>query len=245
MEEKVAVISGVASGIGKYIADELEKMGVKVFGLDINEIVNDKIHFFQCNVAHEDEVIGFVERITNYTDKVDYLINVAGILCYQDRYFIEKLPITEWNKVMENNVTSVFLMTKYLIPLLKKSNNGNIINFSTDQVAIVRKKSVPYAVSKAAIEMFSKIAALELLADGIRVNVVALSSVNTEFIKEYIQNENKFKKKLSKADKEMPFGLIQPEDVFNLILYLIDKSNKITGQTILIDSGVTFTQNRR
>lgn len=241
----VALVSGVASGIGKCIAEKLCDSGITVFGLDNSNVKTEKFSFYKCDVSNEKEVILCINEIIKQTNKIDYLINVAGIFCYKGRYKIEELPLEEWNRVFEANLRSVFLLSKYSIQLLKNSNNGNIINLSSEQVVLPQEKSVPYAVTKAAIEMFSKIMAMELLENKIRVNTIALASVRTDFLKSYVRDEKKIKEMMIKTDAKMPFGIIEPSDVYNLVNYLLSDANKITGQTILIDSGMVIAVNRK
>ena len=99
-------------------------------------------------------------------------------------------------------------------------------------------KSAPYAISKAGIEMFSKILALELIEDKIRVNTIALASVKTNFLKKYKKDETIFNQMMEETNKKMPYGIITPNDVYKFVKYLIEDDNKITGQTIVIDSGI-------
>lgn len=244
--KKYAVITGVASGIGKAIAESLSnKNDIEVLGIDKNKMVLPKVKCFRCNLSNESEIIDCVEKIKAITRKIDILVNVAGIFCYEGRYKIENLPVMEWNEVLDANLKSTFLLTKHMIPFLRESKNGIIINFSSDQVVKPQIKSAPYAVSKAAIEMFSKIAALELLKDKIRVNTIALASVRTNFLKSYIKNDEMIEKMMVESNQAMPFGLIETEDVNEIVKYLINENNKMTGQTILIDSGTVLTLKRK
>ena len=240
MKKKVAIISGAASGIGKHTAERFIESDIQVFALDVNQVSIAGVIWYQCDVSSESEVIKCVEKISEMTDHVDYLINAAGILCYSGRYRIEELPLSEWEKLFEINLKSVFLMTKYVIPLLKKSENGNVINFSSEQVTLIKKKSVPYSITKAAVEMFTKVVALELLENKIRANTIALASVKTNFIGAYIKNDNMMRDMMEKAEMDMPFGLIKTDDVYSLIQYLTMENCKVTGQTLLIDSGVVL-----
>lgn len=234
---KYAIITGVSSGIGECIANSFCEDGIHVFGIDKNETQNEKIDFFQCDIRDEKRIIEIINNISQKTDHIDYLINCAGIFCQNKRDLIQNLSKEEWQNVIDVNLTGNFLITKYTIPLLKKSSNGNVINLSSEQVVLPQKKGAPYAITKAGIEMFSKILALELLEDGVRVNTIALASVKTNFLKNY-KDEETLKKMMEDSDKNMPFGIIMPEDVYKLVKYLIEEKNKITGQTILIDSGV-------
>ncbi len=240
----VALVSGVASGIGKCIAENLRDAGVEVFGLDKNNVNLDKINFYQCDISNESEVINCIRIISKQTEKIDYLVNAAGIFCYEDRYFIEELPLREWEKVFDVNLKGTFLLSKYIIPFIRKSENGNIINFSSEQVVLQQEKSAPYAITKAAIEMFSRIMAMELLKDKIRVNTIALASVRTNFLQTYIKNDKKIDEMMLKAENRMPLGLIEANDVYDLVKYLVTSNNKMTGQTLLIDSGTVLDVNR-
>lgn len=239
----IALVSGVASGIGKCIAENFSDTGVEVFGIDKSNVKLDKINFYQCDVSNESEVIDCIREISKQTEKIDYLVNAAGIFCYEDRYLIEDLPLREWEKVFDVNLKGVFLLSKYTIPFIKKSENGNIINFSSEQVALPQQKSAPYAITKAAIEMFSKVMAMELLEDKIRVNTIALASVRTNFLQTYIKDGKKIDEIMLKSETRMPLGLIETSDVYNLVKYLVSSNNKMTGQTLLIDSGTVLDVN--
>lgn len=241
---KIAVVTGVASGIGKAIAQKLCEEKIKVIGFDKSEVNIPEIIFMKCDLSVESEIKRCIEKIEVLTDRIDILVNVAGIFCYRNRYYIHELPTEEWEEVFNANLKSTFLLTKFLVRFIKKSKEGCIINISSDQVVKPQVKSAPYAVTKAAIEMFSKIAALELMDDGIRVNTIALSSVRTNFLKSYIKNEERIEKMMVESNQKMPFGLIELEDVNELVIYLINNAKKVTGQTILIDSGTTLNKSK-
>ena len=234
---RCAVVTGIASGMGKYIAEKLSEKDFLVFGADIKNVELPNVKSHKVDVSDEKQVHKFIEIIKNETDRIDCLINVAGILCDKERNRIENLSSKEWKKVLEVNLDSVFYMSKYSIPMLKKSNNASIVNFSSDQVYKAKNKSAPYAISKAAVEMFTKICARELICDSIRANTIALASVETNFIKNLDIDEYKYQEMIKTADEKMPFGIIKVEDVWDLIEYLIKDNCKITGQTILVDSG--------
>lgn len=241
---KFAIVTGVASGIGECIANNFIENGIYVFGIDKNCPKNNKIDFLNCDIRDEEKIIKIINIIKEKTTHIDYLINVAGIFCYKERNLIENLSKEEWQNVIDVNLTGTFLMTKYSIPLLKKSKNANIINLSSEQVKLPQKKGAPYAITKAAIEMFSKILALELVDSKIRVNTIALASVRTNFLKDYKKDIQIIEKMMEKTNEKMPFGIIEPYDVYKLVNYMLEENNKMTGQTITIDSGVLLKTNK-
>lgn len=242
---KYAIITGVASGIGECIAKYFTEEGIHVFGIDENIPKNEKIEYFKCDIRDEEKIINIINDIKGKTEHIDYLINCAGIFCYKGRDLIENLSKKEWQNVIDVNLTGTFLITKYSIPLLKKSSNGNIINLSSEQVVLPQIKSAPYAITKAGIEMFSKILAFELIESKIRVNTIALASVRTNFLKRYKKDDVIINTMMENTDKNMPFGIIKAYDVYKLVKYLIEEDNKITGQTILMDSGVVLDVNKK
>ena len=237
---KYAIITGVSSGIGECIAKNFIKDNIYVFGIDEKQSKNKEIDFFKCDIRDEEKIIDTIKEISKKTKHIDYLINSAGIFCYNERNLIENLSKSEWQNVIDVNLTGTFL-----IPLLKKSTNGNIINLSSEQVILPQRKSAPYAVTKAAIEIFSKILALELMDSKIKVNTIALASVKTNFLKRYKKDEDVIRKMMEKTDKDMPFGIINSYDVYKLVKYLTEENTKITGQTILMDSGVILNTNKK
>ena len=242
---KYAIVTGVASGIGECVASNFINDGITVFGIDENEPNNKLIKFFKCDIRDEKKILKIIDKISQQTDHIDFLVNCAGIFCYEKRDKIQNISLKEWQNVIDVNLTGTFLITKYTIPLLIKSSNGNVINLSSEQVVLPQEKGAPYAVTKAAVEMFSKILALELMENKVRVNTIALASVKTNFLKRYKKDDALIEEMMKKTDMAMPFGIIQPQDVYDLVKYLIQDSNKITGQTILIDSGVVLNVNRK
>lgn len=145
----------------------------------------------------------------------------------------------EWDRVLAVNLTGTFLVSQAALPLM--AEGGCILSFSTEQVKKPNLKSAPYAVSKAGIEMLTRILALEY-PQKIRANTIALGSVNTSFIRHMTGSDAELQKKMERADLSMPFGLIQTEAVWKLARYLLLEGTQITGQTILMDSGMTLAQ---
>lgn len=237
LNKKIAIVTGVARGVGKYTAEQLLQNDIKVFGIDIRKTFISGMTFFQGDVRDEKFIIDVFNKISLKVRHVDWLINCAGVICENDIETIKNLSVREWREVIDINLTSVFIMSKYAIPFLEKSKCGNIINFSSEKVYKPDIGTSAYTVSKAGIEMLTKILAIELLTHKIRVNTIAMSSTRTDFIREYINDDIKFENMLIETSKKMPYGLIERSDIFATIWFILTNS-KISGQTLLIDSGV-------
>ena len=240
MKKKVAIVTGGSGGIGGAICSLLSKNDYDVINLDIK--VDNKHKSIKCDVSNEEDIIAAKKVILEEykIDTIDLLVNTAGIFCYKERGEIIDISFEEWKKVLNLNLDSVFLCSKYFIPLLKNSQNyPSVINISSDQVIKPRRKSGAYAVSKAGISSLTKILACELSKYKIRVNEIASASVKTNFINDYFGSKNVDVEEIyNNMDNQMPFGLIMPNSIAEMVIFLSGKKAKnITGQTILIDSG--------
>lgn len=217
-----------------------------VYGLDIRPMeptgspgdADGSVTGILCDVSKKEDVYAALERIEREVGILSYVLNAAGIISCQRCYPIRDIPAGEWERVLAVNLTGTFLVTQAALPLM--TGGGCILSFSTEQVKKPNLKSAPYAVSKAGIEMLTRILALEH-RKRIRANTVALGSVNTGFIRHMTGSETELREKMERADLSMPFGLIQTEAVWKLVRYLLFEGDQITGQTILMDSGMTLT----
>lgn len=216
---KYAIVTGVSSGIGECIADCFIKEGIYVFGVDENIPKNSKIDFLNFDIRDEEKIISIINSIKEKTDSIDYLINCAGIFCDKRKRFNWKSFKRRMAKCYWCQFNRYIFDNKVFYTFIKKSSNGNIINFSSEQVVLPQLKSAPYAITKAGIEMFSKILAFELMENKIRVNTIALASVKTNFLKRYKKDANIINEMMEKTDKNMPFGIIKPNDVYELVKY--------------------------
>lgn len=238
MFKKIAIVTGVASGIGAKIAKELLNMNVIVYGIDICPCRLKGMIFHRADITDENSIAKIVETIYLKHKGIDYLINSAGIISVRKCYKITEVPLEEWNRVIDVNLKGTFILIKHC--LCRMNRGGTIINFSTEQVKKPNLKSVPYAVSKVGIEMLNRVVALEARELKVRSNVIALGSVNTKFIYHMMKDEEEFERKINSADNTMPFGIITVEDVWKIVQFILFDALKMTGQTVLVDSGMTL-----
>ncbi len=236
--KEYAIVTGASSGIGEAIAKYLTSKKVIVFGLDIQEGKEKGIRFLKCDVSKENEVTNSLALIEKETNQIKYLVNVVGILSVGGVSYIKDQNITYWNTILNINLTSILIMIKNVLPFLIRSHEASVVNISSDQSFKGLKGAAPYSVSKAGVNALTKIAALELSEFGIRVNAVAPGTVKTNFLQSVINDTDKITSMYRNADKKLPFGLIEPNDVAALVDFLLsNRSKRITGEVILIDSG--------
>lgn len=238
-KDKVALVTGGTSGIGKEIAKQLLINGAKViinYGHNEEnyektkkelEEFKEKVSFIKADVSNENEVI----QMFNKMEKLDYLINNAGTNI--DGY-IETLNIEDFRRVLDVNLIGKVICTKYAIPLLKNSNNPSIINIASRLGTKPCAEASAYCSAEAGIINFTGASALELSKYNIRVNTVspsltitplALEGWTQEEIEEYKQN-NPLKR------------LGETIDIANVVLFLLsDKASYINGENINVNGG--------
>lgn len=222
---KYAIVTGAASGIGLDVATRLSDMGISVFGLDLKPCPSDKFHQFICNVSCEHDIIQTLDAIYEETDHIDYLINVAGILTVNGKCYIKDTEATDWNRMLSNNLTSVFMMLRYTYPLLKAAHGAAVVSLSSDQALKGKEGFCAYGVSKVGINMLTQIAAAEFNGDGIRVNAIAPGAVRTNFLTSLFPDE--IIKKIYETEDD---SILKPFQVTDMICFLISDQCMTTGQ---------------
>lgn len=258
VKDKVAIVTGAANGLGTAHARLLAKEGAKVVVTDIDEIGGKKVVeeirkdggeaiFIKHDVTSESEWSDVIQKTLAEFGKLDILVNNAGVMI---RKKIEDISLEEWRWVMRVNVDGVFLGTKYAIGGMKKSGGGSIINISSVAGIIGTPGTSVYNASKAAVRLFTKVAALECSKAGydynIRVNSVHPGLVLTSLVDAEIKEEAAItgqKYEVVKKTREdwHPIGRLgEPEDIAYAVLYLAsDESNFATGTELVIDGGWT------
>lgn len=248
LTNKIALITGGGSGIGKAVALLFAKQGAIVCILDMDEnggntvaaqIISEgnRAAFFKCNVARQADVRKVVDRIYNDFGSVDILVNNAGIV------HIGKADVTseeDFDKVIAVNVKGVYNCLYAVLPLMR-IKGGVICNLASVASSVGLADRFAYSTSKAAVVGMTLSVAKDYLQDKIRCNCVSPGRVHTPFVdgylaKTYPGQEQEMFEKLSKTQ---PIGRMgQPEEIAGLILYLCsDEAAFITGSDYPIDGG--------
>lgn len=238
-KNRVVVVTGASSGIGKAVSTKYSQNGYRVIGLD-KAPAHSEYMIIPCKIESEESVRRAFQKIEQHCHCINYLINCAGIFFSGNRTCIDKMDLSDWNHVIQVNLTGTMLVIQHAIPLLEKaSEDRGIVNISSDQALHPRRRNGAYAVTKGGIETLTRLCATELLDKKIRVNAVAPAAVRSNFIMELAQSREKMEIMYRKQAEIMPLGLIEADDVAEIVLFLGSPvANKITGQILSIDSGL-------
>jgi NAD(P)-dependent dehydrogenase (short-subunit alcohol dehydrogenase family) len=244
--QKVAIITGGSSGIGRATAVALAKEGVKVTvaarrakeGEETVQLVkeagSDGI-FVKTNVANEDDVRSLVEKTVKTYGKLDYAFNNAGIAETMTPLVDQTSDI--FDQIMNVNVKGVWLCMKYEIPEMIRTGGGAMVNMSSVAGVIGYPQMPIYIASKHAVLGLTKSAALEYAKSGIRINAVAPGGVETDMVKQVAEDNKQFVETLISMH---PMGRIGvPEEIANAVVWLLsDKASFVLGHTLLVDGGM-------
>jgi NAD(P)-dependent dehydrogenase (short-subunit alcohol dehydrogenase family) len=246
MKDKVVVVTGASSGIGQATALAFANEGASVIGIGRNEkamidglkvsdSVDGTIKPLLADLAESTQLERAVNEVIDSFGKVDVLVNCAGILRGGN---IETTTIEEWDKTMNINLRSVFMVTQRFVPQLLESK-GSIVNVSSVAGTRAFPNVLSYCVSKAALDQFTRCLALELGPRGVRVNAVNPGVVVTNLHKRGGMSDEDYEKFVENSKNTHPIGRPgQPEEVANLIVYLAsERAGWITGATYAIDGG--------
>ena len=253
LKNKVAIITGATSGIGKatalLFADEGADLVITGRRVGLGKAVEAECRqrgvrcvFVEADHSKEEDCLRVVETALKEFNHIDILFNNAGIVT---KGTAETTSEEVWQETFDINVTAVWRMCKLVIPHMKKQGHGVIVNNGSDWSVVAGKDAFPYVMSKGAVGMMTKAMALDFARDGIRVNAVCPGDTFVDRWMEKGYFEGSDPVTLEEAVKEssayIPMGRFgKPEEIAKAVLFLAsDDSSFVTGHLLLADGGNT------
>lgn len=243
LDGRVAIVTGGRGGIGRAICERFVKEGASVFAADLTEggslsRATESSQFVRLDVTSEEEVRAAMAVVGQRFGKLDILVNAAGI---EIEKTIEETTLADWNRIFAVNVTGTFLVSKYALPLLRKSGAGSIINFGSYDGFIADPGLAAYCATKGAVHALTRAMACDHGPDGIRVNAICPGYVDTPMLRSFFREHGDIRTLEASIRAIHPtrrYGT--PEDIANLANWLAsDEARYASGQLWVLDGGLS------
>ena len=237
LEEKVCVITGTASGIGRESAELFMSEGARVVGVDLSPDAAGDLAI-QADVTDEEQVRALYTRVRDELGRIDVLFNNAGISPDDDQSILDT-SYEAWRRVQDVNLTSVFLCCKYGIPHLIEGGGGSVIN-TASFVAVMGAavSQISYTAAKGGVLSLSRELGVEFARKGVRVNALCPGPVNTPLLQELFAADPE---KAQRRYVHLPPGrFAEPREIANGALFLAsDESTYVNATAFLVDGGLS------
>ena len=239
LENKNIIVTGASGGIGNSIIKKLNEAGANILasGTRIEKLEEikknfDNIKILKFDISQSDKIEKFIENATNELGgSLDCIVNNAGIT--QDNLAI-RMSLEEWQKVININLTSTFLLSKFAIKKMLKNKSGKIVNITSVVGHTGNLGQANYTASKAGIVAMSKSLAIEYAKKNININCISPGFIKTAMTDKI---DEKFKEVIISKIPSARLG--EPDDIANAVLFLSsDQSNYINGETIHVNGGM-------
>ncbi|MEM7018466.1 MAG: glucose 1-dehydrogenase [Pseudomonadota bacterium] len=249
VQDKVALITGAASGLGQAMAERLAEEGAKIVVADIDVENGQKVAadigenavFISLDVTSESQWQDIMRQTEAHFGQLDVLVNNAGITLMGS---IEDISFADWRKTMDIDLDGVFLGCKYGIELMKKSGGGSIINISSASGLKASSSLAAYNAAKSAVTLLTKSIALHCGEQryGIRCNSVHPGTIKTPILEKVLAQVPNPDETMARFVSQHPIGHIgEPKDIANVVLYLAsDEAKFATGGQFSVDGGLTL-----
>jgi NAD(P)-dependent dehydrogenase (short-subunit alcohol dehydrogenase family) len=246
---RVAIVTGASSGIGRAVAERLARDGAEVVAiarrrdrLDELQAAFANIHPAPCDVTDHDSLARIVADAADRFERIDILVNNAGFSYYER---LSDSTLEHWRQTQAVNVEAMYVLARLVVPHMIARRYGRIVNVSSVQALASEPSVGAYAASKGAINAWSRSLAVDLAVQGILVNAVAPGCIHTEMSIVDGVDETTTPQFQEWYIKRRRIPLARPgtaEEVASAIAFLSgDECTYITGQTLVVDGGLTIT----
>ncbi len=244
---QAALVTGAARGIGLAIANALIANGARVAFADVDfegaqlaASNSPGSAAFRMDVSDEAEVEKVVEQVIQQFGRIDILVNNAGVNSHNHRVTIDRIPTSEWDRIIQIDLTGLFLVSRTVARSMLAQKSGRIINISSVLGLAPARLQCPYVAAKAAVINLTRCMSIELGSQGILVNCVAPGSIMTNGTRELFYGEDaKFNKQVQSMLDHIPLGRPgKVEEIANVVLFLAaPESSYMNGSIITVDGG--------
>jgi NAD(P)-dependent dehydrogenase (short-subunit alcohol dehydrogenase family) len=246
LQDKVAIITGAAQGIGLGIARVFVAEGARVLLADLSDDpgaaaardLGERAAYAHADVTSEDDIRALVETAVARFGRLDIVVNNAGVVAVQT---VEQSSVADWDRVMAINVRAIFLTTKHALPHLRTAGGGSILNVASVSSFVAQQGTPAYCASKGAALMLTKSLALDYGRENIRVNCICPGITDTPMLRFHARHEANPEAHLRQRLSRVPTGaMLYPDDMGRAAAFLCsDEAAGITGTSLVVDGGYT------
>jgi len=243
------IVTGAAGGIGAATVENLVNQGIFVFAVDKNSEALAKIlagidpegeltSAITADVTSEKECQALGEAVKKKGIRLKGLVNNAAVGAFN--MSVENCSFDEWQRIISINLTSLYLVAKYALPLIRSAGGGAIVNISSIHAQATSTGVAPYAAAKGGVLALTKTMALDLAPDNIRVVCILPGATDTPMLRQHAEREGKTLAELGFPTSEHAIGRIaQPEEVADVIAFALSRgASFITGSSLIPDGGI-------
>ena len=246
LENKVAVVTGGAQGIGQAIVQKFVAEGARVALLDIDEPRGraeaerhgDAVRFIRCDITREADVAAAIAGTVEAFGKLDILVNNAGVNTYFDATTMTE---DEWEKVFAVDLKGAWLCCKHALPHMREQGSGAIVNIASIHAFMTTYNQFPYAAAKSGMVGLTRSLALDFGKYQIRVNAICPGWVRTQLVDEWLELQPEGKAAEQRVLDQQPLGrMAAPMEIANFVAFVAsDEASFMTGAALLIDGGLS------
>ena len=238
---KVAVITGASSGIGKATKELLRSNGCIVYNLDLKRPREEDDYLIFCDVSKKESINAAIEMIFTNEKRIDLLFANAGVHLFAT---LEETTYEQLESIVATNILGTFYLLKKVIPIMKEQRKGSVVLMGSDQVFIGKASSSVYGMTKGAIGQLAKSTAIDYAPYNIRVNCICPGTIDTPLlhraVEQFVARTGSSASDVYRSlDGVQPMGRVgKPEEIAQSVAFLLsDESSFTTGSLVAVDGG--------